>query len=58
MAEIRGTPQKDVVTVKSGDTYHGEEGDDEITLLNGSTGQGNAGNDKIIVAADAQWATV
>lgn len=58
MAEIRGTPQKDVVTVKSGDTYHGEDGDDEITLLNGSTGQGNAGNDKIIVAADAQWATV
>ena len=58
MAEIKGTPLKDVVTVKSGDTYHGEDGDDEITLLNGSTGQGNAGNDKIIVAADAQWATV
>lgn len=58
MAEIRGTPQKDVVTVKSGDTYHGEEGDDDITLLNGSTGQGNAGNDKITVAVDANWATV
>ncbi len=58
MAEIRGTPQKDVVTVKSGDTYHGEEGDDDITLLNGSTGQGNAGNDKITVTADANWATV
>jgi hypothetical protein len=58
MAEIRGTPQKDVVTVKSGDTYHGEEGDDDITLLNGSTGEGNAGNDKITVAADANWATV
>ncbi len=58
MAEIRGTPQKDVVTVKSGDTYHGEEGDDDITLLNGSTGQGNAGNDKITVATDANWATV
>lgn len=58
MAEIRGTPQKDVVTVKSGDTYHGEEGDDEITLLNGSTGQGNSGNDKITVTTDANWATV
>jgi hypothetical protein len=41
MAEIRGTPDKDIVTVKSGDTYHGEGGDDEITLLNGSTGQGH-----------------
>lgn len=58
MAEIKGTPQKDVVTVKSGDTYHGEEGDDEITLLEGSTGQGNAGNDKITVADNAKWATV
>jgi hypothetical protein len=58
MAEIKGTPLKDVVTVKSGDTYHGEDGDDEITLLEGSTGQGNAGDDKIIVAADAKWATV
>ncbi len=58
MAEINGTPLKDVVTVKSGDTFHGNEGDDEITLLEGSTGQGNAGNDKIVVAADAKWATV
>lgn len=58
MAEIKGTPQKDVVTVKSGDTFHGEDGDDEITLLEGSTGQGNAGNDKITVAANAKWATV
>lgn len=58
MAEIRGTLLKDVVIVKSGDTFHGEEGDDDITLLNGSTGQGNAGNDKITVAADAKWATV
>ena len=58
MAEIRGTPNKDVVTVKSGDTYHGEDGDDEITLLNGSTGQGNAGNDIIKVVAEATWATV
>jgi hypothetical protein len=58
MAEIKGTPQKDLVTVKSGDTYHGEEGDDEITLLEGSTGQGNAGNDKITVADNANWATV
>ena len=58
MAEIRGTPNKDIVTVKSGDTYHGEGGDDEITLLNGSTGQGNAGNDIITVAPEANWATV
>lgn len=58
MAEIRGTPNKDIVTVKSGDTYHGEDGDDEITLLNGSTGQGNAGNDIITVVPEANWANV
>jgi len=58
MAEIRGTPNKDVVTVKGGDTFHGQEGDDEITLLDGATGQGNAGNDLIVVAPGVNWASV
>lgn len=58
MADLNGTPLKDVVTVKSGDKFNGLEGDDEITLLDGATGQGNAGNDIIKVAADANWATV
>lgn len=61
MAEIRGTPGKDVVTVKSGDRYHGEAGDDTITLEAGATGQGMAGNDTIIVVATADahtWASV
>jgi len=58
MAEIRGTPNKDVVTVKRGDTFHGQEGDDEITLLDGATGQGNAGNDLIVVAPGVNWASV
>ena len=58
MAEIRGTPNKDVVTVKSGDTFHGQEGDDEITLLDGATGQGNAGNDLIVVTPGVNWASV
>jgi hypothetical protein len=58
MAEIRGTSLKDVVTVKGGDTFHGQEGDDEITLLDGATGQGNAGNDLIVVAPGVNWASV
>jgi len=58
MAEIRGTPNKDVVTVKGGDTFHGQEGDDEITLLDGATGQGNAGNDLIVVTPGVNWASV
>ena len=58
MAEIRGTPNKDIVTVKGGDTFHGQEGDDEITLLDGATGQGNAGNDLIVVTPGVNWASV
>jgi len=58
MAEIRGTAGKDVVTVKSGDRYYAEGGDDELTLEEGSTGEGMAGNDTIIVVAGARWATV
>jgi len=61
MAEIRGTPGKDVVTVKSGDRYHGEEGDDTITIEAGGTGQGMAGNDTLIVPAGVAanaWASV
>jgi serralysin len=58
MAEIKGTPLKDVVTVKSGDVFLGQEGDDEITLEEGSTGQGMAGNDTIVMKSGAGWATV
>ena len=58
MAEIKGTPLKDVVTVNRGDVYLGQEGDDEITLEEGSTGQGMAGNDTIVMKLGAGWATV
>ena len=58
MAEIKGTPLKDVVTVKKGDRFLGQEGDDEITLEEGSTGQGMAGNDTLMLKPGANWATV
>ena len=58
MAEIKGTPLKDVVTVKRGDQFLGQEGDDEITLEEGSTGQGMAGNDTLTLLSGAGWATV
>lgn len=61
MAEFRGTPGKDVYTVKSGDRYHGEGGDDIITIEAGGTGQGMAGNDTLIVPAGVTanaWASV
>ena len=58
MAEIKGTPLKDVVTVKRGDIFLGQEGDDEITLEEGSTGQGMAGNDILMLKSGANWATV
>ena len=55
MAEIKGTPLKDIVTVKAGDVYYGEEGDDEITLEKDAVGTGSAGNDTIIVAAGLKY---
>ena len=55
MAEIKGTPLKDIVTVKAGDVYYGEEGDDEITLEKDAVGFGMAGNDTIIVAAGLKY---
>ena len=58
MAEIKGTPLKDVVTVKRDDVFLGQEGDDEITLEEGSTGQGMAGNDIIIRKPGTGWANV
>jgi len=58
MAEIKGTPLKDVVTVKRDDVFLGQEGDDEITLEEGSTGQGMAGNDIIALKPGANWANV
>ena len=58
MADIRGTAGKDVVTVRSGQTYYAEAGDDELTLEDGATAQGMAGNDRITVAPGVKWATV
>ena len=58
MAEIKGTSLKDVVTVKRGDIFLGQEGDDEITLEEGSTGQGMEGNDVLKLMPGANWATV
>ena len=55
MPDINGTPLKDVFTVKSGMTYHGQEGDDEITVLKGGTAEGNAGNDLIIVSPELKY---
>ena len=45
MANLKGTTGKDVVTVKSGDTFEGGTGDDEITLQSGTTAAGDEGND-------------
>jgi hypothetical protein len=49
MAEIKGTPGKDIYTVKSGDVFNGQEGDDEITFEKGGGAQGDSGNDTFTV---------
>ena len=49
MAEIKGTPGKDIYTVKSGDVFNGQEGDDEITFEKGGAAQGDSGNDTFTV---------
>lgn len=48
MQNITGTNGPDRVIVQSGDTFHGEGGDDHITLLGWATGQGGPGNDTLI----------
>jgi hypothetical protein len=56
MADVKGTPGKDIYTVKKGENYDALEGDDEITFEKGGTGQGGPGNDKITVPADfTRW---
>ena len=45
MANLKGTAGKDIVTVKTGDTFEAGDGDDEITLQSGTTASGDAGND-------------
>ncbi len=56
MADVKGTPGKDIYTVKKGENYDALDGDDEITFEKGGTGQGGAGNDKITVPADfTKW---
>lgn len=49
MADVKGTPGKDIYTVKRGENYDALEGDDEITFEKGGTAQGGPGNDKITV---------
>ena len=49
MAEIKGTPGKDIYTVKSGDVFSGQDGDDEITFEKGGAAQGDGGNDTFTV---------
>jgi hypothetical protein len=48
MQDIRGTDGPDKVTVKAGDRYRGDGGDDHITLLEWATGEGGPGNDTLI----------
>ena len=55
MADIKGTPGKDVYTVKNGDNYDALEGDDEITFEKGGTASGGPGNDKFIVPQGFMW---
>jgi hypothetical protein len=50
MAEIRGTPGADIVTVRTGDLFLGEAGDDVITLERWSAAVGGPGKDRIIAA--------
>lgn len=58
MANLKGTTGKDVVTVKSGDTFEGDAGDDEITLQSGTTAAGDAGNDIFKLAPGVSGSSV
>lgn len=58
MAQLRGTPGRDVFTVSGGDNYDALEGDDEITLASTQNGPSanvtlGPGNDKVISLGDA-----
>jgi serralysin len=52
MADVKGTPFKDIYKVKQGEFYYGLEGDDVITLEKGAIAEGGPGNDSISVPAD------
>ena len=51
MADVKGTPGKDVYKVKPGEFYYGLEGDDEISIDSGGIAEGGPGNDIISVLA-------
>jgi serralysin len=58
MANLKGTSNRDVVTVKTGNTYEGGGGDDEITLESGTTAAGDAGNDVFKLAPGVSGSSV
>ena len=51
MADVKGTPGKDIYKVKPGEFYYGLEGDDEISIDSGGIAEGGPGNDLISVLA-------
>jgi serralysin len=52
MADVKGTPGKDIYKVKPGDFYYGLDGDDEISIESSGIAEGGKGNDIISVLAD------
>ena len=51
MADVKGTPGKDIYKVKPGEFYYGLEGDDEISIDSSGIAEGGPGNDLISVLA-------
>ena len=51
MADVKGTPGKDIYKVKPGEFYYGLEGDDEISIDSSGIADGGPGNDLISVLA-------
>jgi len=49
MADVKGTPGKDIYKVKPGEFYYGLEGDDVISFEKGGIAEGGQGNDLITV---------
>jgi serralysin len=52
MADVKGTPGKDVYKVKPGEFYYGLDGDDVISFEKGGIAEGGQGNDEITVPAN------
>jgi hypothetical protein len=47
MADVKGTPGKDIYKVKPGEFYYGLDGDDEISIESSGIAEGGKGNDTI-----------